>query len=74
MLSSLVDESNKIFQRLSKKKYISEKELKYFPYNNKNATNLAMLYFYLRFTIVSLMFLWDQSYQTMEYAKWLVLC
>ena len=57
MLSSLVDESNKIFQRLSKKKYISEKELKYFTYNNKNATNLAMLYFYLRFTIVSLMFL-----------------
>ena len=39
MLSSLVDKSNKIFQNLSKKKYISEEELKYFTYNNKNTTN-----------------------------------
>ena len=44
MLSSLVDKSNKIFQSLSKKNYISEKELKYFSYNNKNATNLGKLY------------------------------
>ena len=45
MLCSLVDKSNKIFQSLSKKKYISEKELKYFIYNNKNATNLGKSYF-----------------------------
>ena len=37
--------SNKIFQSLSKKKYRSEKELKYFPYNNKNATTLGKFYF-----------------------------
>ena len=46
MLSSLVAKSNKIFQSLSKKKYTSEKELKYFTYNNKNATNLGKLYFF----------------------------
>ena len=45
MLSSLVDKSNKLFQSLSKKKYISEKYLKYFTYNNKNATTLGKLYF-----------------------------
>ena len=45
MLSSLVDKSNKIFQSLSKKKYISEKEMKYFTYNNKNAANIGKLYF-----------------------------
>ena len=39
MLSSPVDKSSKIFQSLSKKKYISEKELKYFTYNSKNVTN-----------------------------------
>ena len=38
MLSSLVDKSNNMFQSLSKKKYISEKKLKYFTDNNKNAT------------------------------------
>ena len=46
MLSSLVDKSNKIFQSLSKKKYISEKELKYFTCNNKNGTSLGNLYFF----------------------------
>ena len=40
-----MDKSNKIFQSLSKKKYKSEKELKYFPYNNKNAANLRKFYF-----------------------------
>ena len=45
MFSSFVDKSNKIIQGLSKKKYISEKELKYFNYNYKNATNLGKLYF-----------------------------
>ena len=40
-----MDKSNKIFQSLSKKKCKSEKELKYFPYNNKNAANLRKFYF-----------------------------
>ena len=44
MLSSLVDKSTKIFQSLSKQKYISEKELKYFTYDNKNATKLGKFY------------------------------
>ena len=60
MLSSLVDKSNNIFQRLSKRKYTSEKELKYFTYNNKNATDLGKLnFFYLTFTSVYLMCLGD---------------
>ena len=48
MLSLLVDKSNKIFPSLSRKKYILEKEVKYFTYNNKNATNLGRLYFLLK--------------------------
>ena len=48
MLFSLVDKSNRIFQSLSKKKYISEKELQHFTYNNKNATYLGKLYFLLK--------------------------
>ena len=60
MLSSLVDKSNNIFQRLSKRKYTSEKELKYFTYSNKNATDLGKLnFFYLTFTSVYLMCLGD---------------
>ena len=45
MLSSLVD---KTFQSLSKKKYISEKKLKYFIYKNKSGINLGKLYFLLK--------------------------
>ena len=66
MLSSLVDKSNMIFQSLSKKKYISEKELKYFTYNNKNTTNFGKLFFYLRSTSGYLNFQGDQSNQTVE--------
>ena len=47
MLASLVDKSNKIFQSLSKQKYIQKKKLKYFTCNNKNATNLGKLYFFI---------------------------
>ena len=47
MLSSLVDKWNKIFQSLSKKKYIPEKELKYFTYNNKNATDFGKVHFFI---------------------------
>ena len=64
MLSSLVDKSNKTSQSLSKKKYISEKELKYFTYNNKNATNLGKLYFLSIHK--RLMFLGEHSYQNVE--------
>ena len=45
MLSSLVDKSSKIVQSLCKKKYISEKELKYFTCDNENSTNLGKSYF-----------------------------
>ena len=44
MLSSPVDKSSKIFQSLTKKKYISEKELKYFTYKSKNVTNLEKFF------------------------------
>ena len=45
ILIDLVAKSNKIFKRLFSHKLISEKELKYFTYNFKKATNLGKLYF-----------------------------
>ena len=45
ILTDLVAKSNKIFKRLCSHKMISEKELKYFTYNFKKATNLGKLYF-----------------------------
>ena len=45
ILTDLVAKSNKIFKRLCSHKLISEKELKYFTYNFKKATNLGKLYF-----------------------------
>ena len=45
ILTDLVAKSNKIFKRLCSHKLISEKELKYFTYNFKKATNLGNLYF-----------------------------
>ena len=45
ILTELVEKSNKIFKRLCSHKLISEKELKYFTYNFKKATNLGKLYF-----------------------------
>ena len=45
ILTNLVAKSNKIFKRLCSHKLISEKELKYFTYNFKKATNLGKLYF-----------------------------
>ena len=45
MLSSLVDKSSKIVQSLCEKKCISEKELKYFTWDNENSTNLGKSYF-----------------------------
>ena len=37
MLYSIADKSNKILHGPSKTKYISEKEVKYFTFNSKNA-------------------------------------
>ena len=45
ILTDLVAKNNKIFKRLYSHKLISEKELKYFTYSFKKATNLAKLYF-----------------------------
>ena len=45
ILTGLVAKSNKIFKRLCRHNLISEKELKYFTYNFKKATNLGKLYF-----------------------------
>ena len=45
ILSSLVERSNKIFNRWCSHKLISEKELKYFTYSFEKATNLGKLYF-----------------------------
>ena len=46
ILTDQVAKSNKIFKRLCSHKLISEKELKYFTYNFKKATNLRKLYFF----------------------------
>ena len=45
ILTDLVAKSNKIFKSLCSHKLISEKEIKYFTYNFKKATNLEKLYF-----------------------------
>ena len=37
---------NKIFSSLKKKGYITEKQLKYFSYENRKATNVGKLYFF----------------------------
>ena len=44
ILSDLVDKSNKFFKSLHSRKCITEKELKYFSYQFKKATNLGKLY------------------------------
>ena len=43
--TGLVERSNKRFNHLCNRKLISEKELKYFTYSFKKATNLGKLYF-----------------------------
>ena len=45
ILSDLVGSNNKIFRSLERKGDISKKEIKYFLYDCKNATNLGKLYF-----------------------------
>ena len=43
-LIKLVEKSNSIFQSLKKRKLITEKELKYFTYKYKKATNFGKMY------------------------------
>jgi len=45
LLVNLVDTSNTMFRNLCRKGLISNKQLKYFTYEFKNATNLGKLYF-----------------------------
>ena len=45
ILNDLAAKSNKTFNRLCSHELISEKELKYFTYNFKKATNIGILYF-----------------------------
>ena len=45
ILTGLVERSKKIFNRLCSRKFISEKELKYFTSSFKKATTLGKLYF-----------------------------
>ena len=52
IFTGLVERSSKIFNRLCGHKLISEKELKYFTYSFKKATNLRNLYFLPRYTNV----------------------
>ena len=44
MLSNLVDTSNNFFRGLQTKRFIAEKELKYFTYEYKKACNLGKMY------------------------------
>ena len=44
LLTDLVESSNQIFHSLKRKGSITDKQLKYFLYNYKNATNLGKLY------------------------------
>ena len=45
MLRDLIETSNEIFLNLKRKGSISEKEMEYFVYDYKNASNLRKLYF-----------------------------
>ena len=44
MLSNFVDTSNKFFRGLKTKRFIAEKELKYFTYEYTKACNLGKMY------------------------------
>ena len=45
ILSKLAEMSNKMFSNLKKRCYITEKQLKYFPYEYRKITNFGKLYF-----------------------------
>ena len=44
ILSHLMDKSNKSFKSFCTRKFVMEKELKYFSYDFKKATDLGKLY------------------------------
>ena len=46
ILSKLAEMSNKMFNSLKKTGYITEKQLKYFSYDYRKATNFGKLYFF----------------------------
>ena len=64
ILSDLVAGSYKLFRGLQRKRVISEKDIKYFLHNYKNATNLGKLYFYPKFTKGFSTYLEDPLYLT----------
>ena len=45
ILSKLAEMSNKVFNSFKKRGYITEKQLKYFSYEYRKATNFGKLYF-----------------------------
>ena len=44
MIPKITEKSNKIFESLKRRGFISEKQLKYFRFNFKKACNLIKLY------------------------------
>ena len=49
VLSKLAEMSNRMFSNLKKRSYITEKQLKYFSYEYRKATNFGKLYFLPKF-------------------------
>ena len=60
ILSDLVDKSNRILKSLYTRKFIKEKELKYFSYDFKQTTYLLNYICYLKFVSSFIMYLEDQ--------------
>ena len=46
ILSKLAEMSNKVFNSFKKRGYITEKQLKYFSYEYRKATNFGKLHFF----------------------------
>ena len=69
ILTNLVEKSNTMFKNLRRKGVISEKELKYFSFEYKKATNLGKLYLLPKIhkLSVSKMCLVDQLFLTAEH-------
>ena len=59
LLSDLMDKSNRILKSFYTCKFIMEKEVKYFWYDLKEASNLDKFYYYLKFMSTFLMYLED---------------
>ena len=59
ILSDLVNKSNRIFKSFYTRKFITEKELKYFSYDFKKIANLVSYIHYLKFISGFVMYLED---------------